>query len=97
MNREKLAAIFERQLPNGTFVYEDEKVRHLVPALFLISGSKFSDVKTQDMKDLLAEFAAKLDLPENHSEDDFAKALTAYYKENPPDPVLLRELQKACE
>jgi len=97
VNRETLAGIFERRLPNGTFVYEDEKVRHLVPALFLISGSKLSEVKTQEMKDLLAEFAQKLELPETHTEDDFAKALTAYYKKNPPDQVLLRELQQACE
>jgi hypothetical protein len=96
VDRQKLEAIFERQLPNGTFVHEDEKVRNLLPALFLISGSKLSDIKTDDMRALISEFARKMKLPEGYSEDEFTRALTAYYKENPPDPQLLRELQEAC-
>lgn len=96
MNVAKLEAALEQQLPNGTFVYDDEKVREILPALFLLSGQKFSDVTTQAMKDLLGEFRNKLKLETDTSEDEFALKLAVYYKDHPPDRGLLNELRAAA-
>lgn len=97
MNLDKLQGALEQQLPNGTYVYDDEKVREILPALFLLSGRKLSEVQTDDMKSLLAEFRRKLDVPDDASEDEFASKLAAHYRANPPDRGLLRELREACE
>ena len=97
MNLDKLEAALEQQLPNGAYVYEDEKVREILPALFLLSGQKLSEAKTKAMRDLLDEFRRKLELEADASEDQFASKLAAYYTANPPDRGLLQELRAAGE
>jgi hypothetical protein len=93
----KLKEVFERQEFNGAYVHDDAQVREIIPALFLLSGTDISDIKSDEMKLLMGQFCRKLGLPEDVSTNDFAKKAAAYYRENPPDAKLLNEIRQACE
>jgi hypothetical protein len=97
MNREKLSAIFERQLPNGTYVYDDAQVREVLPALFLLSGDSLDSVTNPALKKLMVEFCQKLQLDPGVSQDELTRKAAAYFREHPPNPTLLRELQESSE
>ncbi len=97
MNAAKLAEIFERQLPNGMFVYDDAQVREVLPALFLLTGDSLESITDSALKELMRDFCKKLDLDPETGQDELTRRAAVYYKENPPDATLLRELQQSQE
>ena len=97
MNEAKLSAIFERQLPNGTFVYDDAQVREVLPALFLLTGEPLDKIQVPALRELMNEFCKKLNLDPQVSQEELTRKAAAYYREHPPNPTLLRELQETCD
>lgn len=93
MNAARLSEIFERQLPNGMFVYDDAQVREVLPALFLLTGDSLESITDPALKELMDEFRKKLDLAPDVSQEELTRKAAIYYRENPPDGALLRELQ----
>lgn len=95
MNTAKLSEIFERQLPNGMFVYDDAQVREVLPALFLLTGETLDSIEDPALAELMQEFCQKLKLEPGVEHDELTRKAAAYYRENPPDGALLRELQRS--
>ncbi len=87
--------IFERQQADGRYVYTDTQVRDVLPALFLLSGLDLSEAEGA-MKHLLVEFCEKAGTTLESGRDEVARKVAAYYRSHPPEPSLLRELQRAC-
>ena len=96
MTQEKLAEIFERQLPNGMHVYDDQQVRTVLPALFLLSGGEVSSIESAELKDLMQDFCKLIEIDPKESRDAIAKRAAAHYRKHPPNTTLMRELQAAC-
>ena len=92
---DKVMALFEEQDENGEYIHDDKDVRHVLPALILGSGIGPSVYTHGPIKGLLAEFRAKMKLPDDVSDQDYLMAARRYYREYPPNKSLLSKLQEA--
>jgi hypothetical protein len=90
---DKILALFEEQDAKGDYVYPDEDVRHVLPALLLGAGVAPSRFTHGPIKGLLAEFRQKMKLDPETSDQDFLVAARRYYRKYPPNKQLLEKLR----
>lgn len=91
---ERLTEVFEAQDENCDFIFQDEDVRRLLPALLLSAGVDPNDYSTGPLADLFVEFRILADVPQIASAQDWVDAACKYYKSEPPNPELLAAVQE---
>jgi hypothetical protein len=92
-NFERLAAIFNRKNPDGSFHYSDEDVRHWLP-LIIIAGGFPADTWTAEMTSAMAQLAVNAKLDAEHDDEALKAKIDAYYTRYPVNPELARELEE---
>lgn len=91
---ERLTEVFEAQDENCDFLYQDEDVRRLLPALLLSAGVDPNEYSSGPLADLFVEFRELAKVPPIASAQDWVDAACAYYDQEPPNPELLAAVQK---
>lgn len=90
----QLLAVFEAQDDQGRYVHDDGDVRHLVPALALMSGWKPSELAADtSLARLMEEFRLAVGLDEDADITAWDQAAAAFYADAPPQPELLAQLK----
>jgi hypothetical protein len=89
-----LLRVFDRQNPDGTYVYSDHEIREILPLLALCLSN---DMRVHPMPaaiaELMDELAAKLGIAESAPPAEVQSAVDAYYQRNPLQPELLASFQ----
>lgn len=93
-NAEAMLKVFETQNADGSFLYSDEDVRHFLPMVLLGAGNVTADQLTEEVADLLGEFAQKAGLTKGESGEAMGQKVTAYYEQHPPNAALVAAFQK---
>lgn len=94
-NTSRLLAFFERQNEDGTYVYEDEAVRHFLPLLAMQIAMEWGpQAWTPPIQRLMDEFVGGLGLPEGFDGTQLNEAVDAYYAKAGVDPALKRNFQE---
>ena len=90
---DKILALFEEQDASGEYIYPDQDVRHVLPALLLGAGVSPGRFTHGPIKGVLAEFRQKMKLDFDVSDQDFLVAARRYYRKYPPNKQLLEKLR----
>ena len=91
---DKLLGLFEQQDDQGEFIFKDEDVREVLPALLMGSGLNPSDFEYGPLKALFSECREKLTLAHDADDDEYLTASRRYYRKKPPNKQLLTALQE---
>lgn len=93
-----LLGVFEEQDAEGKYVFRDQDVRHLIPAIALLSGWQPRECAAgTPLAQLMASFGEDLGLYPEKSKKEWEVAVATFYKKFPPHPELLKRLKSVLE
>ena len=95
---EEILAAFEPRNEDGTYQFSDAEVRHVLPALALLSGWTPAELKDETpLGRLMRQFAAKVSLGKSDPLPVWERQVADYYRFSPPNPALLARLKAQLE
>lgn len=89
-----MLAVFDKQNDDGSYAYTDEEVRDFLPMLLLGAGNVQAEQLTEEVADLLGEFAKKAGLTPGESAEAVSAKVAGYYADHPPNAALVASFEK---
>lgn len=89
----RLLAVFRRRGPDGQFLYSRADRRRVMQLMLvtLVPPARVPELSPR-LQAILGELALAAGTQRHHSPKEVMRALTHYFRKNPPHPVLMREL-----